>query len=79
MPVRSEMRKAVAEDYPHLPMDFIDLVLDLHETDPEYIERLCKEEKKRTGSKRAPEPKRQLTVEEFEALFHKSVQKQADS
>lgn len=66
MPTKSDMKKAVMQDYPHLPTEMIDLVLDLYESDPDYIERLCKEEKKKM--KRVPTPKTQLTLEEFERL-----------
>ena len=72
MPSRSElMYDAIQRDYPNLPPDFINLVLDMHEKDPEWIESIIKEEKKKTKSNRAPPPKTQITVAELDELNEK--------
>lgn len=66
MPNRQEMHAAIKSDYPQIFDDMIDLVLDLYEKNPTYIEDLIKQEKKK--NKRVPQPKRQLNLEEFEKL-----------
>ena len=70
MPTRREMYEAIKRDYGNALLDdHINLVLDMYEKNPEYIEQLCKEEKKK--HKRVPEPKTRLTLEELEAINKK--------
>ena len=71
------MIESVKTDYPHMPIDFINLVLELHEKDPEYIEGLIKAEKQKLKAKRAPEPKVRLTVEELDELNEKFLESSA--
>lgn len=66
-PTRSELFKSIKEDYPSVLDDMINMVLDLYETNPDFIEQICKEEKKKTKG-RIPKVKTQLTFEEFEKL-----------
>lgn len=75
MPTRKEMFEAIKADYGAALLDeHINLVLDLYEKNPEFIERLCKEEKKKC--KRVPEPKTRLTVEELDALNQKFIEEE---
>ena len=68
MPSRSEMYEAIKKDYGATVLDdHINLVLDLWEQDQSFIERLCKEEKKK-HKRAAPEPKTRLTMEDFEQI-----------
>ena len=77
MPSRSEMYAAIKRDYGGTVLDdHINLVLDMWEQDTEFIERLCKEEKKK--HKRAhPEPKTRLTMEDFEQIQKRFQEEQA--
>ena len=74
MPSRQEMIEAVRQDYPNLPFDMIDIVLEMHEKNPEYVEALIKAEKQRLKSKRAPEPKVRLTASELDELNEKFLE-----
>lgn len=65
---RSEMMKAIQSDYPLMPDFLIDLVLDVYEKNPQYIEDWIKEEKKRTKMKHPPAPKHTFTLEDLERL-----------
>ena len=78
MPSRAEMIEAVRQDYPNLPLDFIDLVLELHEKNPEYIEGLIKAEQKRLKAKRV-EPKNRMSVQELEQLNEKFIESIKDT
>lgn len=74
MRTRSEMFKSIREDYPNLIPDHINMVLDLYETDSgrDFIEQICKEEKKKHKGK-LPKVKAQLTIQEFEELHKKQA------
>lgn len=65
---RADLMKAIKQDYPTMPDFMIETVLDVYEKDPDYIENWIKEEKKRLKTNRPPQPKTQLTIEEFERL-----------
>lgn len=70
---RDEWKKQIKRDFPLVLDEHVDLVLDLWEQKPEFIQQLIKEEKQRTGLKRPPEPKKQLTVDEFVKLNSKTT------
>ena len=84
MPSRKEMYDAIRSDYGStIPDEWIQLVLDMYEKQPEYIERLCKDLKKEAkgvdkGRLRqgAPLPKTRLTIEEIEQLNKKAEEVQ---
>ena len=77
MPSRSEMYAAIKRDYGGTVLDdHINLVLDMYEQDTEFIERLCKEEKKK-HKRAAPEPKTRLTLEDFEQIQKRFQEEQA--
>ena len=77
MPSRQEMYAAIKRDYGGIVLDdHINLVLDMYEQDTEFIERLCKEEKKK-HKRAAPEPKTRLTMEDFEKIQQKFQQEHA--
>ena len=69
MPTRKEMFEAIVADYPTLPHEFINTLLDLHEKDHDYLETIIKEQRKKF--KRVPEPKTQLSLEEMERIQKK--------
>lgn len=73
MPTRAEMILAIKSDFPHLPDDWIELVLDVHEKNPDFIQDICKEEKKKNKG-RLPSIKTQLNIEEFERIHSKLKQ-----
>ena len=69
MPSRKEIFDSIVADYPTLPHEFIHTLLDLHEKEPEYLEKIIKEQRKK--HKRVPEPKTQLSLEEMERIQKK--------
>ena len=75
--VKQELIDAVRQDYPQLPADFITLLLEIHEKDPDYVEGLIKSEKNRLKTKRPPEPKTRLTAQEMDELNAKFQETQA--
>lgn len=74
---RKEMYEAIRADYGStIPDEWIQLVLDMYEKQPEYIERLCKDLKKEAKGKSAPPPKTRLTIDEIEHLNKKAEETQ---
>lgn len=71
MPSKKDMMAAIKQDYPNLPDDYVELVLDVYEKDAEYIERLCKQMKKESKHKGIPPVKTQLTLDELDRLSQK--------
>lgn len=66
MPSRDQIFSAIMRDYPTILPEFVSTFLDMVEKDPDYIEGIIKERRKK--EKRVPEPKNQLTVDEVERL-----------
>jgi hypothetical protein len=73
---RKELFEAIKADYNNLHPDMINLVLDLHETDSQYIEGILKEEKKKC--KVIPRPKRQINLQELDLLTELFKEKEKD-
>lgn len=72
MPNRKDMFLAIKNDYGEALLDdHINLVLDLYEQNPDYIERLCKDLRKQHKKGTFIEPKTRLTVQELDALNQK--------
>lgn len=78
MPTRAELFQAIKQDYPHLFDYMINLVLDLHEKNPDYIEMLIKNEKKSSKTKGAPKVKSGLSIEELDRLNAKFKEQEAE-
>lgn len=64
---RERWAEQMQSEYPHLPTDFIALVLDLYDNDKDFLDQFVKEEKKKNKGKPL-EAKKQLTVDELERL-----------
>lgn len=76
MPNRKEMFAAIKSDYSHVPDEFINIILDLHEQNSGYIEDIIKEEKRKNKGK-IPAVKRQLSLEEYERIHAKFKEEEA--
>lgn len=70
MPTRNEMFQALSADYPNIPSDMLQLLIDLYEKDKDWVEERIKIEKKKCKG-RIPPPKTQLTLEDMEMFSEK--------
>ncbi len=67
----------IHDDYPNLPLEMVSTILDLYQSDKEFIEGKIKELKKENKGKPL-EVKNKLTLEEMERLYELGIKNQEE-